>query len=74
MIFQENEIVQEVEKYLDSEELATKLDELADELGGESAYWLKESAVNLRCLFDIAITARFHQMKREHHKKYGDTQ
>lgn len=74
MIFLEDEIVQEVEKYFDSEELATKLDDLANELGGEQAYWLKESAVNLRCLFDICMAARFYKMKRDHNKKYGGEQ
>lgn len=71
MIFQEDELIAEVDKYFDSVMLADKLDEIAGEIGDESAYWVKEAAINLRCLLDICVSYRFHQMKRNYEQTYG---
>lgn len=65
MILKENQIVNEIEKYFDTTELARQLDRMADECDAEDAYWLKESAINLRNLFEICMSVRHYKMEIE---------
>lgn len=54
MIDSKTELLAELEKYEDTEELAQALERIKEDGPTEHQYWLQESAAQLRCLYDLA--------------------
>jgi hypothetical protein len=54
MIKKTQELLADLEKYADTEELAGALEAMKEDCPTEHAYWLQESAQQLRGLFDLS--------------------